>query len=143
MVRLIVSHGNASGPQLMAVSQSSGSMVEVSEYRRKTRATEQRMYRHYTELAALKARLEEFTLRLDAHVRAFAERDRISNLRNGPPMLDRRYALSSSPEDAKTLAGLQATSSGQVTPRPAYRWTMSIVAAVWTKLETRKYGGRK
>ena len=89
----------------MAPSQSSGSMVEVLERRRKTRATEQRMYRHYAELAALKARLEEFSLRLDAHVRAFVERDRVSNLRNAPPMLDRRYALSISPEDAKTLAG--------------------------------------
>jgi hypothetical protein len=59
------------------------------------------MYRHYTELAALKARLEEFSLRLNAHVRAFVEHDRVSNLGDAPPMLDRRYVSSISSEDPK------------------------------------------
>jgi hypothetical protein len=59
------------------------------------------MYRHYMELAALKARLEEFSLRLNAHVRAFVEHDRMSNLRDAPPMLDRRYTSPISSEDPK------------------------------------------
>jgi hypothetical protein len=41
------------------------------------------MYRHDAELAAMKARLENFSLKLDAHIRAFIERDRVSNLYNG------------------------------------------------------------
>jgi hypothetical protein len=64
------------------------------------------MYRHYTELAALRARLEEFSLKLDAHVRAFVERDRVPNVPNAP---DRRYAPSISAEDAKALADPSAT----------------------------------
>lgn len=67
------------------------------------------MYRHYTELVALKARLEAFSLRLDAHVRAFVESDQVSNLRHAPAKVDRRYAPSIRPEDAKTLARPNAT----------------------------------
>jgi len=42
------------------------------------------MYRHYAELAAMRARLEKFSLKLDAHIRAFIERDRVSSLHNDP-----------------------------------------------------------
>jgi hypothetical protein len=67
------------------------------------------MYRHYTELAALRARLEEFSLKLDAHVRAFVEHDRVPNVRNAPAVPDRRYAPSISAQDAKALADPSAT----------------------------------
>ena len=59
------------------------------------------MYRHYAELAALKARLEQFSSELEAHVRAFVERDRVPNLRDAPAVPDRRYAQSIRAEDAK------------------------------------------
>ena len=48
------------------------------------------MYRHYVELAAMKARLEKFALKLEAHIRAFIERDRVSNLHNGPAIFSGR-----------------------------------------------------
>jgi hypothetical protein len=55
------------------------------------------MYRHYVELAAMKARLEKFALKLEAHIRAFIERDRVSNLHNGPAIFGNR--------DGKTMTG--------------------------------------
>ena len=66
------------------------------------------MYRHYAELAALKARLETFSWRLDAHVRAFVERDLASDLRNGSTS-NRHHALSGDREDGKTVVGPRAT----------------------------------
>jgi hypothetical protein len=48
------------------------------------------MYRHYAELPAMRARLEQFSLKLDAHIRAFIERDRVSNLHNGSAILGSR-----------------------------------------------------
>jgi hypothetical protein len=48
------------------------------------------MYRHYAELRAMRARLEKFSLKLDAHIRAFIERDRVSNLHDGPALFSTR-----------------------------------------------------
>jgi hypothetical protein len=47
------------------------------------------MYRYYAELPGMRARLEKFSLKLDAHIRTFIERDRVSNLHNGPALFSR------------------------------------------------------
>jgi hypothetical protein len=53
-------------------------------------------YRHYAELKALKAKLEQFSLRLDASTRAFEERVRQSPFYRRPSTPDRDHARSSS-----------------------------------------------
>jgi hypothetical protein len=62
------------------------------------------LYRHYAELKALKAKLETFSLKLDASVRAFEERVRQSPFYRRPGTPDRDPARSSRP-NTKSVIG--------------------------------------